>query len=137
MKKYNCLNLLYIGIAKKDTLSERIQNDHKTGKIRTSTLRFTLAYCKGMQLYLCQGTTKNDKRKRKILKEDEEKITNWLSKNTEFRIIETDNCESIEKEYLRKYNPPLNIDDCLDAIIKKGERRANAIKLLPEKFDIL
>ena len=135
MKKYNCPNLLYIGIAKDKTLKRRTKYDHKTGRIRYSTLRYTISYCAGMQLYGCKGYTISEKRK--ISSKDRAKLTDWLLNNTYFKIIETDDCEKREKEYLEKYNPPLNIEDCPDSIIKNGERGKKYIELPPDEFDKL
>lgn len=125
----SCENCIYIG-KEQNKLYERIENDHKNGNIRHSTLRYTISYCAGMQRYSIIGTKIKDNRK--IINTDENIITNWIKGNTYFKIIETDNYKFLEKEFINKYRPPLNINYNPKPMLKRGERASN-FKFIDEK----
>ena len=86
-----------------------------------------------MKRYGVIGTTPS--KYRKISKEDEINITNWIKKNTNFKIIETDNYRDLEKEFVNKYCPPLNIDDNPIPILKRSERTNNFEFITKDEFD--
>lgn len=127
-------DLLYIG-KEQNKLKTRIQNKHLHGTIRNSTLRWTIAYMTGMNLYGIQNTKPNDNRKIKRL--DEQKITQWLLENTEFKIIESDDYKNLEKFYIKTYVPPLNITYNPNPIILQGERTKNFIYISRDEFQNL
>ena len=131
MKKYNCENCLYIG---KETgkLYTRVEGKHTYGCIRNSTLRYTISYCAGLQRYGVIGIPIS--KKRKLRKTDEEKITKWIKENFEFRIIETDDYNSLETEFINKYCPPLNIKDNPNSMLSSGERTGGFIFLDKKDF---
>lgn len=94
--------LLYIG--ETSNLHRRIENQHLK-KARISTLRRTIASLLNMNFIPVSG-------KKCLTQEDEEIITDWLNKNTYFRILETSTeaeAIRIEAELIRHYQPPLNI----------------------------
>ena len=134
MEKYHCENCIYIG---KETgkLYSRVEGKHTNGKIRNSTLRYTISYCAGMERYKVKEISVSEKRKLK--KCDEEKITNWIKQNTFFKIIETNDYNSLEHQYISKYCPPLNIDNNPNAIITTGERINGFIDLSESEFNKL
>jgi len=126
--------LLYIG-KEQNKLKTRIQNNHLHGIIRNSTLRWTIAYMAGMKLYGIQNT--KPKVNRKIKRSDEQKITQWLLENTEFKIIESGDYKNLEKFYIETYVPPLNITYNPNPIILKGERTKNFIYISRDEFQNL
>ena len=134
MDKFNCPNLLYIGKAegKSDKLSDRTQN-HLFGYIRFDTVKYSISYCAGLQLYGSKGYKISKKRFIKI--EDEDKIAKWLYENTYFKIMEKENCKTLEKEYLKKYCPALNIKDNPHKIIPCRERGRNYIEIPDAEFE--
>lgn len=134
MEMYNCENCIYIG---KETgkLYSRVEGKHTNGKIRYSTLRYTISYCAGMDRYKIKGISVS--RKRKLKKSDEEKITNWIKENTYFKIIETNDYNSLECQYIKKYCPPLNIKGNPNSILTTGERAQSFIELSECEFNIL
>ena len=86
----------------------------------------------GMNLYGIEDT--KPKNYRKITNYDEEKITQWLLANTEFKIFETNNFKNMEKSYIKNFAPPLNINHNPHQILFKGERTKNFIYLSKNKF---
>lgn len=99
--------LLYIG--KASHLSSRIEDSHLK-RARTSTLRRALAGLLNMELIPVSG-------KKGLTQENEKIITDWLTNNTYFRILETSTvqeAEKIEKDLIRQYQPPFNKQGCVD-----------------------
>ncbi len=97
--------LLYIG--KATHLSDRIENKHLK-RARVSTLRRTLASLLNMEFIPVSG-------KKGLTQENEKIITDWLLKNTSFKILETPTvaeAEKIEAELIKQYQPPLNKEGC-------------------------
>ena len=100
-------NLLYIG--KASNLSKRIENSHLK-RARTATLRRTIAGLLNMEFIPVSG-------KKGLTQENEKIITDWLTNNTYFRILETSTvaeAEKIEEELIKQYQPPFNKLGCED-----------------------
>ena len=132
MKQNNCKNCIYIG-KETNKLYERIEKKHINGDIRHSTLRYTISYCANMDRYKVKGISIS--KKRKIKKSDEKRITKWINENCDFKIIETNDYNSLEKQFINKFCLPLNITNNPKPIIARGERTQGFIDLDKDDFD--
>ncbi len=98
--------LLYIGKTERSIKSRIREHFSLTPK---STLRRTIASLMGFQSI---KTLCNNKLSYDVDEQSNLIITNWLKKYSYFKIYETNMAKKMEEEYIAKYQPPLNIEDC-------------------------
>ncbi|WP_298529653.1 GIY-YIG nuclease family protein [uncultured Christiangramia sp.] len=99
-------NLIYIGIAKGQSLKQRLDQEVYHKKPGT----FFRSIGAVLQFTPIPGHLKNkaNKKNYKFSATDTEKITNWLLANTEFTILPITDNFKIEKDLIEKYCPLLN-----------------------------
>jgi hypothetical protein len=100
------------GRANSDTLGERIARTHLQGRVRSSTVRLTLAGILFVQLdlvvqasALLQASAEND-------------LSDWMSAHLSVAVHPHDDRDSLaglEQAVVQRLDPPLNIDDYLPA----------------------
>jgi hypothetical protein len=99
--------VVYVGKSK--DLQVRDYAQHFNGKAGSSTLRKSIGCLMGFTLI---PRDKNIQSRKTTLRQDDEvKVSNWMKKNLLFFYYTTDNPEKIEKTFIAKFNPPLNLKD--------------------------
>lgn len=100
--------VIYTGSSKK-SLRFRIYRQHLLGNSGISVLRKSLGSLMGLQLASSTPSTKS-----RFSDEDEKYLTNWMMNNLFFLYYVNDNFNSVEKELIITYHPPLNLKNNRD-----------------------
>ncbi len=108
-------------IPSKSTLRSRIASNHLAGKVRSSTLRRTLAsVLLAPQELVLDGP-------RRLEAESEKKLTNWMRSHLSIAVYRVDSgadLAELEKGVVEALQPPLNVEH-----MPPGERRARLLEL--------
>lgn len=100
------------GRANKDTLGDRIARTHLTGKIRSSTIRLTLAGILFAQLELVVQASAL------LQASAEQDLSDWMSAHLSVAVHphdDRDTLSGLEQGVAQRLDPPLNIEDHLPA----------------------
>jgi hypothetical protein len=98
--------LMYIGIAKEQTLRERIHDKHLNEDSEHSTLRQSLAALLGKKIGL-------NRRKQLKGEEEKDKLNSWIFDNAMVAWITLDNPKSVETKFIKQHGMilPLNLQE--------------------------
>ena len=100
------------GRVNKDTLGDRIARTHLTGKVRSSTIRLTLAGILFAQLELVVQASAL------LQASAEQDLSDWMSAHLSVAVHPHDDRDSLaglEQAVAQRLDPPLNIEDHLQA----------------------
>lgn len=112
-------NIIYTGISSK-SLKERDYAQHFTGNnAGRSTLRKSLGSMMGFPK-IPRDKNKPENGKTKFNEQDEEQLSQWMKQNLLlfYKVCNAQKIEENEKNYICKYNPPLNIQGNTNEINK-------------------
>ena len=101
--------VLYVGLAEKESLFERINNFHLKGNPRSSTLCYSIGAILGLPLY--GKIEKSGKRRIHLEQEKWEEIRNWLIQNCYILVKPQNNPTIEERNKIALFSAPINIKD--------------------------
>jgi hypothetical protein len=100
------------GRANRDTLGDRIARTHLTGKVRSSAIRLTLASILFAQLELVVQASAL------LQASAEQDLSAWMSAHLSVAVHphdDRDTLAGLERAVVKRLDPPLNVDDYLEA----------------------
>ena len=105
--KEDVFDVIYVGISNKN-LRTRIYDQHFTGTGGTSTLRKSLGCLLGLKL-IPRDINAPENGKTTFCDADEKILTEWMKTNLLLLYYTGNDYIDIEKDLIRTYNPPLNL----------------------------
>lgn len=130
-KKYD---VIYVGRSSK-SLRTRDYRQHFSGSSGSSTLRKSIGCLLGFQLIPRDVNTPQNG-KTKFNEKDENSLTVWMENNLLLFYYANEEYVSVEKELIKTYNPPLNLQGNFNKINSEFRKALSSLRTIPIIQDI-
>ena len=131
-------NVIYTGIHK--NIRSRFSIHFEKMDASRSTFQLSLGSLFGYKKYLDHKTKDQVKKRYKFDRSDAEKLKRWINKNCIFIYVKScrndySKVKDDEETFIKKYNPPINLDKTSDLIDNKEFRKYLSEQRIHNKFD--